>query len=664
MTSKLMAPLHGVSYAVLALALAGGCAFAQVPAQADASALSQTATPEVELAPVTVSAHNGFAVPCNQTGVSVSVLDIPALRKEGVYTLSEAITSVPGVYAMPGGGVNQRGNYDQIAIRGMSSDSCLLPMIDGMRIYNNGNVALPASNVIARTSLFNVGTAEVLKGSHGALYGGGAMGGVLFLETPEGQEEAPRFQLFNEAGSFGSYTGNVTAQGREKKLSYYVSATYEHTNNDIHFADRSGATVKHHGRYQTWQEAVRLDYQANESNKITTTFRREDSSYHKDDDLFNWRTNLVTAKWQSQLTDRWSSSLLAGYYGHDYDDANSMNDYYADVRNVQVEWRNAYRWNEKNTTVAGFAWNRSATSVRQSADVSGRNTDGGLENVYALFAEHQFAPVRNWDNSLAVRLDQSNIYDALFTFRAASRYRFNEDRTSAFASVGRGYRTPTSLQRSNSSFLYSWAGMYDYKYNGNPNLNYESSLSVDVGMEHEFAKNHFVSATLFWEERHHGIYQSYDWFAYPTEVNYYNSDKNWIARGVELSLHGNLGDGWDSGYTLSCTLMEPRGNDGKSIPVTARQTWYADLHTSPLKGLTTGVALVAASNRTNYDSKHLDSYYSLRWFAQYEVNEHLSFHVRVENLTDQKFVTEDNGSPGASYINPGIGIFGGCTVSF
>ena len=89
----------------LALAVAScycTCALAQNEVPASAAAQPK-ADEETELAPVTVSAHEGVAVPYDSTGVSVSILDIPQLKKEGIYTLSEALTTVPSA-AMAGVG--------------------------------------------------------------------------------------------------------------------------------------------------------------------------------------------------------------------------------------------------------------------------------------------------------------------------------------------------------------------------------------------------------------------------------------------------------------------------------------------------------------------------------------------------------------------------------
>lgn len=653
------APLWGASRVVLALAAAGSCALAQ--SQPEAAAPSST-VPEAELPPITVSAHEGRALPCNQTGVSVTVLDIPVLKKEGIYSLSEALTTAPGVYVLPGGGLSQKGNASNLVIRGMNSQSYTLPMLDGMTIDTISGSAYTLANTVARAQLFDLGNVELLRGTQGATYGSGAMGGVLYMETPEGKGK-PSWSLFNEVGSFDSYTGNFTAQGRLKKLAYFLSATYDRTNNDPEYANGLKPPFKHAGKYENWSEAIRLDQYINDRNKLTLTYRRQDAEFRDASDMwfqkFTFMSNLLTARLQSQLTDRYSTSLMVGYYGQD----NSLGeDWHPELRNVQIEWRNRYDWNDQNTTTAGLRWLRSDYHIVSTASSGFASTSSDLNNTYSIFAEHNFSPVKNWENALALRLDQSSNFDAMLTARASSSYRFNRDKSRVFGSVGRGYRSPTSFQTSRGTYSYSTAWGTS-AYQGNPNLKCATDWSVDFGLEQEFAPEQFVSATLFWSRVEDGILE--DYASIPGVTTFKNSDAHWTIQGVELALRGTLEKRWNTGYKLACTLTQPKSSDDKQLPSTARQTYSADIHTSPLEGLTTGFGLVAADGRRSYLSTGLDGYYSLRWFAQYQVNEHLSFHLRVENITNQKFMT-DTSWMGAGYssINPGTAIYGGCTITF
>ncbi len=394
--------------------------------------------------------------------------------------------------------------------------------------------------------------------------------------------------------------------------------------------------------------------------KLTLTYRREDSQYRyfnpsyvpaSRDDVC--RSNLLTAKWQLRVNERYSCSFMAGYYGND-NMLGRGNNY--NLRNVQLEWRNRYQWNEAHETSAGFAWNRS--DYRQ---IGGSCYDS-LDHTYAFFAEHSFRPTNNQTHSLALRWDESTVFGGLPSFRAATNYRFNDDATRVFASVGSGYVTPCQLQRGGEAV---YGGV---RYYGNPELDCARNITVDAGLEQQWWQNHYAGATLFWSRVTDGLVSEWadDW----SSCTWRNDSGHWTLQGVELSLHGTWEDEWKTGYRLACTLTQPMDSRDKQVAESARQCWSADIHTSPLEGLTTGVGLVAASGRTDWSGGKQDAYCILRWYAHYRLNQHLSFHLRVENLTNQRFVSESSGvgsayyNPSGQLLNSGTAAYAGCTLTF
>ncbi len=613
--------------------------------------------PITTLAPITVSAHGGTAIPYDQSGVSVTILDPQQLREEGILNLGEALTRVPGVQVQPGGGSNQRGNVSNISIRGMSSGQHILPVMDGLRIYDNSNGCNLTPNIAARTSMFDLGTLEVLRGSQGSIYGSGAIGGVIYMETPEG-EGLPGCSIFNEFGSFNSYTGNVTAQGRQEALSYFLSATCETTDNDLERVDGSKPADKNAGRFENWQEALRLDYRPDKDTHARITYRRSDSRYHHPgnwgDPHYKYRTNLVSAALEKRISHAFATELSGGYYGANYMFGRGTN---RDLRNLQLNWRNEYRWCRHQATTAGLAFMHSEYTADDNG-TSARNRQNN-ENTYSLFAEHRVTPFKGWENTLALRWDQSDVYDALYTLRAASSWSFNNDRTRLSGSISRGYKTPTAFERMNGQFTTGW----ETTYQGNPGLDSQTSWSADLGIEHEWMLNHTAGITLFWTRTQDAI-DSRDTGNYVYE--FYNKSGRDTSTGVELSLSGTWEDQWNTGYTLSLTLCNPEDDEGQQLKSTARQVWGADMHTSPFEGFTTGIGLAAASGCRGWNGSRLDAYYTLRWYASYKVNEHLTLHLRVENLTNQKFVSEpdDWGIHSQSWLNPGTAVYGGCTITF
>ncbi len=661
MISTSLTPQGGVTRAVLAIAMAGNCAFAQASPQAPIE--------ETELAPITVSASDGMAMPYDETGVSVTVLNIEELKEEGVVQLGDALTRVPGVFALPNGGINQMGSSNQIVIRGMNDETYTMAIYDGMRLYNASGVGRISANLIGHQTLYGLGGLEVLKGAQGAVYGGGAVGGIVYMTTPKGQGE-PSYQSTVEIGSFDSQLGNVVAQGEKDGLSYFLSSTYQSTNNDMRLADGSRPSADSSaGEYTNWTNNIRLDYQINDTNVVTATYRREDVKFKSPHDPVenSTRSNLATLKWVSNITDAYTSTLMAGVYdahsivGTDLTPGVVNGRAFMTNLNLQAEWRHDYKWNDKHKTSGAFSWNREETDgvyVNNSTE----------DDIYGIALEHFYTPITNWENSIAVRLDSSDIYDENTTVRLASSYKFNKERSRVFASFSTGYKAPTSLERSNGNFYSEmYSGGYTYKniYRGNPNLKEETSVGFDFGFEQKIAEDHKISATFFWQQLSDGIdtTYTYDPSIGGSYVDYSNAQGIWTVQGLELAMQGEISSTWNTGYTLSFTVTSPKDANDKQLAKTARRVWAADIHTSPTDKFTFGVGVQAASGRVNYTANDpLDSYYTLRAYARYEVNENVALHMRVENITDQDYVSE--GSYPIDYLGTGIGIFGGVTVKF
>ncbi len=654
MIKRIIAPQGGVTRAVLAIALAANYAFAQAPTPAPAAdtALAVSGEEETELAPITVSANAGIEAPLESSGVSVTVLNSKELREEGVLTLTEALTRVPGAYVQAGGGLEGRGNTSKMAIRGMGSSQATLPVLDGMRLFNASDIGNISPNLIGSMNTFDIGALELLRGSQAAVYGVGNMGGVLYMTTPKGMD-APSYSVFTEMGSFDSVTSNATAQGQVGKLSYFVSATYERTDNDIRYSNGS-RPAGDIGSYEAWQEALRLDYQVNDANSVTLTYRRSDTDYESTYGHNAIQSNLITAAWSSQISENYISKLMLGYNGADLD----LGDYYSHYDNIQLDWSNEYKWDLKHATTFGISWNRNDGEVPSNA------RQDGLESVIGLHVGHTYTPAENWENSVSLRLDNSSIFDNHFSFRAASSYKFNAERTRVYGSVSSGYMSPTSFERSRG-FYSTTAWGYTSNYYGNPDLDVSTSMSVDFGLEQSIKDKHKISATLFWSQIYDGINtdDSYNPATGATEYRFSNSDQVWTMQGIEIALRGEIAEKWNTGYSLSWTLTQPKTADDKQVADTARQVWSADIHTSPMEKLTVGFGLSGVVGRTDWSGTKLDNYAVLRAYAKYQATENIQLHLRVENLTDQDYVT----SPG--YYSPdtlgsGIGIYGGISIKF
>jgi iron complex outermembrane receptor protein len=612
-------------------------------------------------------------VPYNQSGTSVSVIDPQTLEERGIENLTDALASTPGVYL---GAMGQYGSTSYMAVRGINTAGGYTAIIDGMRVSDTFNSSGTGSygsgpeDIIAGASLFNMGTVELVKGPQGAVYGGNSYGGVLSMETPEGQG-APSYRLFSEAGSFGSYTGYAQAQGKVKKLGYFVGVGYETTQNDISYEGNiypynpSGK----HSNFQQWQEALRLTYDVNDKVKVNATYRRQDSRYDEPatyyGDIYSYetkmRSNLLTASIDAELSKVWSTSFMVGYYDRhtsfDWPEPNAWYDY----SKFQTEWRNALTWNKHWKTAVGMAWDRSEYSSLST------NYDSFdfIENNLAWFAEQIWTPTDYLSFSLAGRLEHSTTWNNNATWRFTGSWGVQGTKdasTRLIGSVGSGFRAPTEWERFADSY-----GNYGTHYIGNPDLNIARSLGGDFGIEQRVAKNNYVSLTGFWTRINNNIVS--EWSDDYTEASWENESYA-VVTGIEAQARGEIATTWKTGYTVNYTYVMPRDNDGKQLGGTARHTVNAEIHTSPTDRLTVGAGMLAGMNRTDtVGATPMDDYVTFRLFARYRVSDNVTLHCRLENLFDERY-TLTNGANVYTYgetvsmIARGFGIFGGVTVDF
>lgn len=438
-------------------AFAGQSSLAESAKKEDSKPSARTET--MQVMPELTMASHFTGVPYNRSGVSVSIINPEEFQKAGIETLTGALSQTPGVFTLDGGGTWQRGSVSNTVIRGMNKETYTLTMVDGMRI---SDVNMSGNKLLGITNLFTVGNVEVVKGAQGAVFGSGAIGGVVAMDTPEGEGD-PVTRIFAEAGSFHSFNSYATSSGKIKKLSYFVGVGFESTENDPTIYPAIYDNRKGMNDFRQWQEAVRLGYDVNDKVKVGFTYRRLDSYFEyptpyvdydqwpavTDPHLYNTedknRSNLVTGRVDAEITKLWSTSFMIGHYNMDYSTHTPGFDFQPNVmrnRRFQTEWRNALTWNKEWKTVAGMAWDRSDYMSENNYVAKDE-----WQSTLAFFAEQMWAPTDNFDASVALRLEHDSVWNNHFTWRYSNSWKVTgkDSPTRIFGSVGSGFRAPHLL---------------------------------------------------------------------------------------------------------------------------------------------------------------------------------------------------------------------------
>jgi vitamin B12 transporter len=135
-------------------------------------------------------------IPLDRVGAAVTVVTGKDLERQQIRNAHDALRSLPGVSVSQSGGP---GNITSVRLRGAESRHTLV-VIDGVEVNSAADGAFDFSNLSAA----DIERIEVLRGPQSALYGSGAVGGVVSITTKSGRGPLS-LTLTNEVGTQGSF---------------------------------------------------------------------------------------------------------------------------------------------------------------------------------------------------------------------------------------------------------------------------------------------------------------------------------------------------------------------------------------------------------------------------------------------------------------------------
>ena len=148
----------------------------------------------------------------------VTVIDRATIEAHGYNSLTQALSNVPGLHVSPSGG---QGGLASVFIRGTNSNHVLV-LRDGMPVTDAADTG-GAFNFGIDT-LADIERIEVVRGPMAALYGSGAIGGVINLISRRGTEPGVHWSGDLAGGYPALVRGSVTASGVEGPLDFALTA--------------------------------------------------------------------------------------------------------------------------------------------------------------------------------------------------------------------------------------------------------------------------------------------------------------------------------------------------------------------------------------------------------------------------------------------------------
>jgi len=225
---------------------------------------AETAT--VELEPIIVTSVRQ-EIPVKDSPSKITVISEGEIRKAGVDTAEDVFQYVPA--AGTAGNSIYQAMKRQITLRGIPDQARTLIMVDGVPLNSAWQGRVEWGIVPAEC----IEKIEVVHGPMSALYGSGAMGGVINIITKL-PEEPGQTLLSGKYGSLDSWSTVFSRSGEFDKFSYYLGGRIFKTGGYIPEKDPEPYNVKR--RRKDLSSFLKLTYSLDEDSHFDLGFLRNE----------------------------------------------------------------------------------------------------------------------------------------------------------------------------------------------------------------------------------------------------------------------------------------------------------------------------------------------------------------------------------------------------
>ena len=529
-------------------------------------------------------------------------------------------TDLPGLLQLaPGAQISRTGGPGSTAslfLRGASSTQSLV-LIDGVRV---DSVSLGSSQ-LAQIPLDQIDHVEVVNGNVSALYGSGAIGGVVQVFTKDGGDHPPRFNFSVGYGSYHTQTQQAGVNGaldKDGNTSFSISlarskddgfsslnpaqAPNANPNANGYLNESISASLRHKFN-ERWDAGVSY-FQSNGNNSY-------DNAYGAPTDLNNLHSKVrqVSVFTNGKLTDWWTTHFIVSE-GDDRSVSNTNGVYNGrfDSDNRQYTWQNDFALAAQQKLRVGYE------HLDQSLDsdtfaAPDRHVDSGFAGYTGRFGRNQI--------QANIRRDQysdvggANSYYLGYGFDITGNWK-------ATASYSDSFRAP------------SFDDLY-YPISGNPSIQPERSHSIEAALQYASNALGVLRLSAF-QTRYSNLidYQQVTPGIYLAE-----NVGHAKVQGLEGSWSGHVGK---TDVRASLTLQNPVDLDN-DVDLVRRARRFGSLAVNrSIAGWRVGGEWIVSGAREDSSGK-LGGYGVVNLSARYNITKAWYVTAQIQNLLNKDYET-------------------------
>jgi len=471
--------LAGLLLAMSLTQLGGNAALAQNSdtQNSDIGSNDQSTLPYLEINPLFSSATRR-PIPLAEVLASVSIITRAQIEQAGAYDVAELLASQPGIEVTRNGGP---GAVRSIFLRGQNSKS-LVVLVDGVQAQSDNYGGLTVSNIPAS----QIERIEIVRGTAGALFGEGAIGGVvhIFTRNAAGRPAAyakTRIGAYQTKEALLGYGGQTPDSQFDVSVATFETAGFSSIDTSIKSdanPDRDGSTRRSfNGRFSR---------QLSERLRVGGHLRRIDSS--NDYDNTGWGAAATqTHKAEGSNTDygvfaamrfasQWQSRL-------DISQSDLTRKQFQDGAQKSLASGGLHEGKMRRIALSNSLEKKLGESGYQSFTAGLESTSGDYQSYGTTNYRDGVALAGGWLGQFE-RFDlQANLRRDRITAKDTSRSVTNEA-NSWLMGAGWFLNDTLKLTASQSTAFRAPAGAELYGYGGNLNLESETHKSSELGLSH------------------------------------------------------------------------------------------------------------------------------------------------------------------------------------
>lgn len=644
---------------------------------------------QVRLEDVVVTSNRGESS-WKDAPVMVTVIDRQELQDSPVRTVDEFLARLPGV-SFKRTLVAECGPGREITLQGVPEQKRTLILLDGVPINDGFNGAVNWS-LVPKDAVERI---EIVRGPMSALYGSGAMGGVINLITR--MPVKPNETLVRGSyGNLNTSSGDLLQGGMFEKQGYLLAGRIYNTDGYMKVEDPQPCHVDN--RRTDWSVLGKVDFLPAEDALLAFSIYAVDEDYSRGRLFDNQDNTMIGGRLTYEQAFARGVSLQATLYGnYNYREVGvSAPPTYLKLDHTETD--DIYRIGELasirfpagrfNTVTAGidFTFNFFDKSNAYASGTRFGKADG-KQYLFSFFGQDELEFGKGDHRflfTLGVRGDTCGSFDGTMIdtnpapnppidedyedktwFSASPKAGFvyrHAESTTLRASVGRSFAAPTLSE------LYMVFTRGPIVVDGNPELDPETALSFSVGADQWFLKDLLGRVDAYYTI-------GYDFIGTrktgPTSYRYDNISRVEIV-GADAELRYRILPSLSAyaGYTfnLSTVLRDDADpeNEGNELPFEPRHKARLGVTFDDPRYFIADLSATYVGRRyaaiENTDDDLLDDFVSLDLYIARNIGEHVLLAVAFQNLLDERY--EVYSIPTEVSYAPGFLVSGYVTVQF